>query len=87
MSLFKILSKTQSTGQSVGQSVGPYKFGTHIGILLAEEPAVSICINLCKYSEHSGFISFTVDNAPPFRYLLLSSIYPQTPIELKGLGE
>lgn len=83
MSLFKILSRTQSTGQPIG----PYKFGTHIGILLAEEPAVSICITLCKYSEHSGFITFTVDNAPPFRYLLLSSIYPQTPIELKGLGE
>lgn len=83
MSLFKILSKTQSTEQSVG----PYKFGKHIGVLWAEEPAVSICINLCKYWEHSGFITFTVDNAPPFRYFLLSSIYPQTPIELKGLAE
>lgn len=83
MSLFKILSRTQSTEQSVG----PYKFGTHIGILLAEEPAVSIGINLCRYSEHSGFITFTMDNAPPFRYLLLSYLYPQTPIELKGLME
>lgn len=81
MSLFKILSRTQSAEQSIE----PYKFGTHIGLLLIEEPAVSICINLCKYSEHSGFITFTMDNAPPFRYLLLSSIYPQTPIKLKGL--
>ena len=83
MSLFKILSKTQSTEQSIG----PDKFGTHIGILLIEEPAVSLGINLCRYSEHSGFITFTMDNAPPFRYLLLSSIYPQKPIELKGLRE
>ena len=83
MSLFKILSRTQSTEQSVG----PSKFGTHIGLLLIEEPAVSLSINLCKYSEHSGFITFTMDNVPPFRYILLSSIYPQTPIELEGLRE
>lgn len=83
MSLFKILSKTQSTGQSVV----PSKFGAHIGILLAEEPAVSICINLCRYTEHSGFITFTMDTAPPFRYYLLNFIYPQRPIILRGLGE
>ena len=83
MSLFKIFSRTQSTRQSIR----PNKFGAHIGLLLIEEPAVSIGMSLCRYSEHSGFLTFTVDNAPPFRYHLLSSIYPQTPIELKGLGE
>lgn len=81
MSLFKILSRTQSTKQPVGLS----KFGTHIGLLLAEEPAVSICINLCRYTEHSGFITFTMDTVPPFRYYLLNFIYPQRPIILRGL--